>query len=83
VLLAIARRCLELAEKSGLNRSPSRQRTSGCLVVAKNDEAHRELSRQFCRAHGRKIYLALVDGKLGKETGTIEEKSDLASIDNE
>jgi 23S rRNA pseudouridine1911/1915/1917 synthase len=48
--------------------------TSGCLVVAKNDEAHRELSRQFAERTVEKIYLALVDGKLGKETGTIEEK---------
>jgi 23S rRNA pseudouridine1911/1915/1917 synthase len=48
--------------------------TSGCLVVAKNDEAHRELSRQFAERTVEKIYLALVDGKLREETGTIEEK---------
>jgi len=48
--------------------------TSGCLVVAKNDEAHRELSRQFAERMVEKIYLALVGGKLRKEAGTIEEK---------
>ena len=48
--------------------------TSGCLVVAKNDEAHRELSRQFAERVVEKIYLALVGGKLRKQTGTIEEK---------
>ena len=48
--------------------------TSGCLIVAKNDEAHRELSRQFAERTIEKIYLALVGGKLRKEAGTIEEK---------
>jgi 23S rRNA pseudouridine1911/1915/1917 synthase len=48
--------------------------TSGCLVVAKNDEAHRELSRQFAERTVEKIYLALVAGKLPKPAGTIEEK---------
>src|SRR6059036_4174334 len=48
--------------------------TSGCLVVAKNDEAHRELSRQFAERIVEKIYLALVAGKLCKQTGVIEEK---------
>ena len=48
--------------------------TSGCLVVAKNDWAHRELSRQFAERGVEKIYLALVAGKLRKEAGAIEEK---------
>src|SRR5205809_1066960 len=48
--------------------------TSGCLVVAKNDAAHRELSRQFAERLVEKIYLALVAGKLRKQTGVIEEK---------
>ena len=48
--------------------------TSGCLVVAKNDEAHRELSRQFAERVVEKTYLALVAGKLGKRAGVIEEK---------
>jgi len=48
--------------------------TSGCLVVAKNDGAHRELSRQFAERRVEKIYLALVAGKLREEAGVIEEK---------
>src|SRR6266567_3262267 len=48
--------------------------TSGCLVVAKNDMAHRELSKQFTARTVEKIYLALVAGKLRKETGIIENK---------
>jgi len=48
--------------------------TSGCLVVAKNDATHRNLSRQFAERTIVKIYLALVAGKLRKQTGAIEEK---------
>jgi 23S rRNA pseudouridine1911/1915/1917 synthase len=48
--------------------------TSGCLVVAKNDETHRGLSEQFGARTIEKVYLALVAGKLGKATGVIEEK---------
>ena len=48
--------------------------TSGCLVVAKNDLAHRELSKQFAARTVEKIYLALVAGKLRKPAGLIEEK---------
>jgi 23S rRNA pseudouridine1911/1915/1917 synthase len=48
--------------------------TSGCLVVAKNDIAHRELSKQFAARTVEKIYLALVAGKLRKPAGVIEEK---------
>jgi 23S rRNA pseudouridine1911/1915/1917 synthase len=48
--------------------------TSGCLVVAKNDVAHRELSKQFAARSVKKIYLALVAGKLRKAAGVIEEK---------
>src|SRR5881394_1377567 len=48
--------------------------TSGCLVVAKNDETHRDLSKQFAERVVEKIYLALVAGKLRKTIGVIEEK---------
>jgi len=48
--------------------------TSGCVVVAKNDIAHRELSKQFAARTVEKIYLALVAGKLRKPAGLIEEK---------
>jgi 23S rRNA pseudouridine1911/1915/1917 synthase len=46
--------------------------TSGCLVVAKNDATHRDLSKQFAARTMTKIYLALVAGILRKATGTID-----------
>src|SRR5881227_4304281 len=48
--------------------------TSGCLVVAKNDATHRDLSRQFAARTVDKIYLVLVAGKLRKSAGIVEEK---------
>jgi len=48
--------------------------TSGCLVVAKNDATHRDLSRQFAERTVEKIYVALVARKLRKQTGLIEEQ---------
>src|SRR5882724_6193492 len=45
--------------------------TSGCLVAAKNDMAHRDLSKQFATRTVDKVYLALVSGKLQKQTGVI------------
>jgi len=46
--------------------------TSGCLVVAKNDNTHRDLSKQFAARTMQKIYLALVAGILRKNTGVID-----------
>jgi 23S rRNA pseudouridine1911/1915/1917 synthase len=46
--------------------------TSGCLVVAKNDATHRDLSKQFAARTMTKIYLALVAGTLRQKTGTID-----------
>jgi 23S rRNA pseudouridine1911/1915/1917 synthase len=57
--------------------------TSGCLVVAKNDEAHRGLSEQFQARTVEKIYLALVGGKLRKRAGTIEEKIGRHPVDRQ
>jgi 23S rRNA pseudouridine1911/1915/1917 synthase len=46
--------------------------TSGLLVVAKNDLAHRELQRQFKEREVEKVYLALLDGAPPSERGRIE-----------
>ena len=46
--------------------------TSGCLVVAKNDSTHRELSKQFAARTMLKIYLALVAGTMRKPSGVID-----------
>jgi 23S rRNA pseudouridine1911/1915/1917 synthase len=46
--------------------------TSGILIFAKNEEAHRHLSIQFEKHETSKIYLALLDGVLHQETGEID-----------
>ena len=46
--------------------------TSGLLVVAKDDEAHRDLSRQFAARTVEKEYLALVLGIPARREGTID-----------
>ena len=45
--------------------------TSGCLVVAKNDETHLALSEQFASREVKKIYHALVCGEPARATGEI------------
>jgi 23S rRNA pseudouridine1911/1915/1917 synthase len=45
--------------------------TSGCLVVAKNDETHLALSKQFAERTVEKIYDALVIGVLANDAGEI------------
>jgi len=45
--------------------------TSGLIVVAKNDLAHRRLAEQFSRREVKKTYLALVHGWMKQERGTI------------
>ncbi len=46
--------------------------TSGVLLVAKTDAAHRSLAAQFSGRQVEKVYLALVHGQLRAETGRIE-----------
>ena len=45
--------------------------TSGLIVVAKNDDAHRKLAEQFARREVKKTYIALVHGWPKKDRGTI------------
>src|SRR5258706_7192546 len=46
--------------------------TSGLMVVAKNDESHRRLAKQFSGREVRKTYIALVHGWPTKDRGTIQ-----------
>jgi 23S rRNA pseudouridine1911/1915/1917 synthase len=46
--------------------------TSGVIVVAKTDPAHRELARQFAERLVAKTYLALVHGRMRPERGQID-----------
>lgn len=45
--------------------------TSGALVVARNDAAHRHLAEQFRHRTVTKKYVALLHGRLAKDAGTI------------
>src|SRR5262245_17569902 len=45
--------------------------TSGCLVVAKNDETHLALSTQFAKRKVDKIYHAIVCGEMPRDKGEI------------
>jgi 23S rRNA pseudouridine1911/1915/1917 synthase len=47
------------------------KQTSGLIVVAKNDVTHARLSSMFSRRQVRKLYLALVQGDLPQERGTV------------
>jgi 23S rRNA pseudouridine1911/1915/1917 synthase len=46
--------------------------TSGVLLVARNDAAHRALAAQFSSRQVEKVYIALVHGALKTESGRIE-----------
>lgn len=48
--------------------------TSGLLVVAKNDSAHTALSEQFKTHSAHRIYIALVEGNLKADSGTVDAK---------
>ena len=46
--------------------------TSGVILVARHDAAHRHLAEQFARRVVEKVYLALVHGAVKQERGKIE-----------
>lgn len=46
--------------------------TSGLMVVAKNDAAHTELSRQIAAKECRRIYWALLEGVLKEDSGRVD-----------
>lgn len=45
--------------------------TSGLLVVAKNDKAHLSLSKQIEEKTCKRTYIALLEGVLNKDSGTV------------
>lgn len=47
--------------------------TSGLLVVAKNDDAHRELQRQIQKKEAKRYYIALLDGNVKEDNGVINQ----------
>jgi 23S rRNA pseudouridine1911/1915/1917 synthase len=48
------------------------QDTSGVLLVARHDAAHRKLAAQFAARQVEKVYLALVEGRVKQDSGRIE-----------
>jgi len=46
--------------------------TSGLIVVAKNDEAHKSLASQIEKKTARRIYIGLTDGNFSNDDGTID-----------
>ena len=46
--------------------------TSGVMVVAKNDEAHQHLTRQFKGRNVEKVYLAIAYGRFDQKEGVID-----------
>ncbi len=61
----------ELPERPGIVHRLDRD-TSGLLVVARSDEAHRRLQRMLKRREMTREYLALVRGRPGSYRGRIE-----------
>lgn len=47
------------------------KQTSGLLLVAKHDKAHAKLAEMFSRRQVKKTYIALVQGAIDAESGTI------------
>jgi 23S rRNA pseudouridine1911/1915/1917 synthase len=46
--------------------------TSGLMVVARSEDAHRNLSEQIASRHAKREYRAMVEGRLDSRTGTID-----------
>ena len=73
---AILAHCPELAGLDGTQRPGIVHRldkdTSGLIIVAKNEAAKQSLQRQFKGREVKKVYLALVEGRLEPERGIIE-----------
>jgi 23S rRNA pseudouridine1911/1915/1917 synthase len=58
-------------ERAGIVHRLDRD-TSGLLVVARSEEAHRRLQAALAERHIEREYLALVEGRPASRTGTIE-----------
>ncbi|KZL94188.1 RluA family pseudouridine synthase [Clostridium magnum] len=73
---ALLSHCKDLSGINGVARPGIVHRidkdTSGVLVIAKNDNAHNKLAEQFKDHSMTRSYLALVEGVLKKDEGTID-----------
>ncbi|WP_297634199.1 RluA family pseudouridine synthase [uncultured Clostridium sp.] len=73
---ALLYHCTDLSSINGVIRPGIVHRidkdTTGVLVVAKNDEAHVKLSEQLKNHSMKREYYALVEGRLKRDSGTID-----------
>ena len=73
---ALLHHCQDLSGIGGRERPGIVHRldkgTTGVLLVAKTDEAHRNLSKQFATHSISRTYLALVSGRMKKSPGKID-----------
>ncbi len=73
---ALLYHCKDLAGINGVLRPGIVHRldkdTSGVTVVAKDDEAYHHLTRQFKNRTVKKVYRAIVYGKVGRDEGLID-----------
>jgi 23S rRNA pseudouridine1911/1915/1917 synthase len=73
---ALLYHCKDLAGINGILRPGIVHRldkdTSGVMVVAKDDEAYHQLTKQFKNRTVEKVYLAIAYGHFGKEEGLID-----------
>ncbi len=72
---ALLHHCRQLAGIGGVERPGIVHRldrdTSGCIVAAKDDRAHRALARQFAGRTTRKVYLAVAQSPPQPPAGTV------------
>lgn len=75
LLNALLAHCPELAQlvgdRPGIIHRLDKD-TSGLIIVAKNEAAQRDLQRQFKSREVKKVYLALLEGRLEPERGIVE-----------
>lgn len=73
---ALLYHCKDLSGINGVTRPGIVHRidkdTSGVIVVAKNDAAHNKLSEQFKEHSMKRVYVALVEGIVKQEEGTVD-----------
>lgn len=73
---ALLYHCHDLSGINGIKRPGIVHRldkdTSGVLVACKNDMAHQAIATQFANHTTEKIYIALVDGIINEQAGSID-----------
>lgn len=69
--LALSPHPLAFAQRAGIVHRLDKE-TSGCLIIAKTEEAFVDLQRQFREREVKKEYSALVHGKVEPNEGTIK-----------